>query len=104
MKRESNKLYFGSIDDTFCSPLEDRLEDAREEGLTEITLVEAIPDMNNPDFIWCMHYGEVTDRSECRKSQCTDYESKSGRGKCANRGNLYRHGEEATFQIPSIKL
>lgn len=93
------KLYFKSIDDTTCHSLESHLDDARDEELSEITLVEAIPDNDNPDFIWCTHYGEVAEKDQCKKTFCPHYSSKSGRGKCEHRGNLYSHGDEVTFKI-----
>ena len=99
MKNE--KLYFLNIDDTNCYPLSDRLNDARLEGLEKVTLVEAIPDNDNPDYVWCAQHGEVTERQECKKSICSYYESKSRRGVCSNRGNLYYHGNEVTFNVPT---
>lgn len=96
---KSGKLYFKSIDDTMCSSLESHIQDAIEEELTEITLVEAIPDNDNTEFIWCTQYGECVERYQCKKSECEKYSSKIGRGKCENRGNLYQHGEEVTFLI-----
>ena len=50
------KLYFRSIDDNICRPLNWHMDDARDEELNEITLCEAIPDNDNPDYIWCTHY------------------------------------------------
>jgi len=55
--------------------------------------IEAIPDNDNKDFVWCSYYGEVTERQDCKKSMCSHYTSKSGRGVCSNRGKLYKHGE-----------
>jgi len=97
MKKE--KLYFQSEDSTTCEPLDSLLDDARFEGLEEITVIEAIPDNNTSDHVWCTQYGEVTEKSDCKKSVCRCYESKSGRGKCSNRGNLYLYGEEVTFKV-----
>jgi hypothetical protein len=94
-----DKYYFGSIDDTQCHPVEHYLHDAKLEGLSEVTLVEAILDNDNPDYTWCMHYGEVAERSGCRKADCPHYYSKSGRGVCSNRGKLYTFGEEVTFKV-----
>ena len=96
---ERDKLYFLNIDDTNCYPLSDRLNDARLEGLEKVTLVEAIPDNDNSDYVWCAQHGEVTERQECKKAVCSYYESKSGRGVCSNRGNLYRHGKEVSFEV-----
>jgi hypothetical protein len=95
------KLYFKSIDDTTCYPLSDILNDAQDEGLEKVTLVEAIPDNDNADYVWCSHYEEVTDRDQCKKSFCPHYESKSERGVCKHRGNLYTHGNEVAFEVPS---
>jgi len=93
------KFYFKDIDDTFCVSLEDHIHDAKIEGLSEITLIEAIPDKDNKDFIWCTHFAECGERSFCKKSVCDSYSSKSGRGKCKHRGNLYEHGEEVKFNV-----
>jgi hypothetical protein len=97
MKKE--KLYFKNIDDTNCYPLSDRLNDARLEGLETVTLVEAVLDNDNSVYIYCGYNGEVGERQECRKSFCFHYESKSGRGVCKHRGNLYCHGEEVEFKL-----
>lgn len=92
------KLYFLDIDDTHCCTLEDRLNDAKLEGLKEITSIEADID-NHMEYVWCSHYGEVSEHSECKKSLCKYYTSKSGRGVCSNRGKLYSHGEEVKFNV-----
>jgi len=93
------KLYFKSIDDTICSSLQSHLEDAKYDVLTKVTLVEAIPDNDTSEFIWCTHYWECVERQDCKKALCSHYSSKSGRGKCSNRGNLYLHGDEVGFII-----
>jgi len=96
MKKQ--KLYFRSIEDNNCEPIEGILNDAKFEGLSEVRAIEAIPS-DEIDNIWCTHYGEVIDRSDCSKAVCPYYESKSGRGKCSNRGKLYDFGEEVVFKI-----
>ncbi len=93
------KLYFESINDTSCHDLSDLLNNARIDGLTEVTLVEAIPDNETSEYVWCTHEGEVTERDMCRKSECSFYSSKSGRGVCESRGKLYLHGNEVTFNL-----
>lgn len=98
-KRTMEKLYFRSIDDTICETLEDIISDAKLDGLTEITVVEALPDDGTHGFIWCTVNGECIEQSECKKSQCSSYASTSGRGRCQNKGKLYLHGEERTFKI-----
>lgn len=96
---EKPKLYFGSNDKTRCYPLEYHMDNAIDEELQEITLVEAIPDNKNKEFIWCSNDSEVTERYLCKKSECESYYSKSGRGICQYRGNLYEHGKEVTFKV-----
>lgn len=98
---KTEKLYFIDINDTNCCTLSDRLNHARLEGLEKVTLVEAISDNDNPDYVWCSQLGEATERQECKKSICSYYESKIGRGVCSNRGNLYCHGDEVTFYVPT---
>ena len=84
------KFYFLSINDTFCVKLSDLSIDELEE--VDYNLIEAIPDNNNHEYIWCTHFGEVREKSECKKSLCYAYSSKSGRGKCKHKGSLYQHG------------
>lgn len=96
------KLYFESIDDIWCSPLKGFIDDAKNEKLKEITLVEAIPETDK-DFVWCTHEAEVIEQFMCKKSECPYYSSKSGRGVCEHRGNLYLHGEEVKFDVKTSK-
>lgn len=95
---KKDKLYFKTIDENICIPLEEHLHGAKLEGLEEITLIEAIPDNDNPDYVWCTHFGGVEERHTCKKSHCEAYNSKSGRGVCSHRGKLYEYGEEVTFK------
>ena len=95
--KNKEQRYFRNEDSVFCETLEDLLSDAKLEGLTEITLIEAIP--ANNAYVWCMHEGEVADRDMCKKSECRFYESKSGRGKCKHRGNFYNFGTDVTFDL-----
>lgn len=92
-------LYFKDEDAVMCEPIEGIINDARIDGLTEITVFEADEDFGNLDYIWCTQHGEVVERRECKKSYCSYYKSKSGRGVCSNRGKLYTHGEKVTFKI-----
>lgn len=96
MKKQ--KLYFSEADSTLCHTLEDQLEIARSDGLAKITLIEAIPTKGN-DYVWCKHYAETTEKEECTKANCSQYNSKSGRGVCADRGTLYAFGEEIEFEV-----
>ena len=93
------KMYFKSEEDSFCSDLECFLIDAEHEGLKEIELVEAIPDNGNNDIVWCTYHGATEEKDLCRKAHCSYYSSKSGRGKCEHKGNLYLHGNKVKFKI-----
>lgn len=92
-------LYFESIDANTCQDLEYFMRDARLDDLKKIKLIEAVPDFDNSEYIWCSHEGEVTERFMCKKSECAYYSSKSGRGVCEHRGRLYQHGEEVEFEV-----
>jgi len=97
MKTET-KLYFRSVDSTNCETIEDILHDGKIDELSEVTVLEAIPDNGTSEYIWCGIY-DCVQKSDCKKSLCSSYKSKSGRGKCDNKGNLYLHGEEVTFKV-----
>lgn len=99
MKTEKPKLYFPNIDSTHCEPIEGLLAEAKYDGLKELTVVEAIPDNGTSEFIWCVQHGECVEKQNCKKALCSHYESKSGRGVCSNRGQLYFHGDEVVFEI-----
>lgn len=93
------KLYFQDVDSTFCYPLEEHLKEAKEEGLTSVTLIEAVPDDKTSEYVWCSNYEDVAERSECKKSNCMSYSSKSGRGVCEHRRKLFLHGESVEFKV-----
>ena len=94
-----SKLYFKSTDDTMCFSLAYHMDDAKDEELEEITLLEAIPDKDTKDYVWCTYYENVEEKSLCSKMNCPAYTSKSGRGICEHRGKLYTHGDEVTFKV-----
>lgn len=96
---KTEKLYFKDTDDTICTSLQSRLEDAKEDDLTTITIIEAIPDNDNRDFVWCSHRCQVVERQDCKKVLCLAYKSKGGRGVCQHRGSFYLHGDEVTFDV-----
>ena len=100
---KGSELYFKDIYSEVCYPLGDHIAEAIDDELEEVTLVEAVPDFDNKDYIWCTSDGTCVERSECKKAYCTDYSSKSGRGVCENRGKLYRYGEEHTFKVADYK-
>lgn len=93
------QFYFRNEDAEHAYPLSHFIEKAKEEGLKEITIIEAIPDNDNKDYIYCKLAGEVGDRSECCKNQCDSYKSKSGKGVCVHRGRLCGFGEEQKIKV-----
>lgn len=95
---EKGKLYFNNEDSTHCYFLENHINEAKENGLDEIYLIEAIP-APKEEHVWCSYLGEVVQRNECRKSECEQYRSKSGRGVCEHRGSYYLHGEKVKIKI-----
>ena len=99
MTKVKEQMYFESIDEVFCRPLDYFLHDAKIEGLKEIKLVKAIKDTDNKSYVWCTHEGEVTERQMCKKAECPYYSSKSGRGVCEHRGQLYLHDEEVAIDV-----
>lgn len=98
-KEFMEKKYFASVDDTICTELKYHLISAKAEGLKEIELIEAVLDTDNKDYIWCLYDGEVTEISDCCKTFCAHYESKSNDGICNRRGNLYTYGESVKFEV-----
>lgn len=98
---KNGKLYFKNEDDNFCCPLEYHINEAKENGLDEIELIEAIS-APNEDQVWCTYHGAVVERTECKKSECQLYHSKSGRGVCVHRGSYYLHGEKVNIKVPYI--
>lgn len=96
---KTGQLYFKDEDSTNCYPLGDHINEAKEEGLTEITLIEAILAPND-EFVWCAYMGEVMERFECNKSECSRYKpSHSKGGVCQHRGRYFEFGEKETFKV-----
>jgi len=92
MKKE--KLYFPQWNDCICSDLENLKLEAKEQGLTEFDVTEAVPEnMAHTDVYWCPEHGDFVDKWECCKPECEDYApNKSGRGTCKYRSCCYLHG------------
>ncbi len=98
------KFYFDGVDDEICWSLKYHINKAREEGFEKIVLFEAIEDKDNKDYVWCSSFEGVCEKSDCRKSICSRYESRSGRGVCSNRGKLYTHGKLVEFKISDYEI
>ena len=93
---KTQKLYFLDASSEICHSLDYFSFETLEEVNYE--LYEAIPDNDNKDFIYCSLDREVGDREFCKKSQCKDYTSKSGRGVCSHRGKLFEKGEKVNVK------
>lgn len=97
-------LYFKEKDSTTCYPLEDYINEAKEEGLTEIELIEAIPELDNSEYTWCTYYGDIVEKQECRKSICTHWDRYKKSNICANRGKLFRYGKKVKISINKTQV
>lgn len=83
-----------------CYPFTYHYYNAREEGLTEIELFEAIPDKAD-DFFWCRHYSNIglTQDKLCGKN-CAGYAPRNGKtGICSHKTHCYIAGEKIKFAI-----
>ena len=47
------QFYFKNEDAEHAYPLSHFIEEAKEEGLEEVTLIGAVPDNDNKDYIYC---------------------------------------------------
>ena len=93
---KSQKLYFLDTSSEGCYSLNRFSFETLEEVNYE--LYEAIPDDNIKDFIFCSLVGEVGEKEFCKKSQCKDYTSTSGRGVCSYREKLFKKGEKVNVK------
>ena len=96
MKKE--KLYFENEDSEICYPLSYHIDNAREEGLKEIELFEAIPDTTNKDIIWCSELETTGEKAECNKT-CPYYIAPEKGRICKRRGKLMEWGESFKFSV-----
>jgi hypothetical protein len=96
MKKE--KLYFENEDSEICYPLSYHIENAKEEGLKEIELFEAIPDTINKDIIWCSELETTGEKSDCNKT-CPYYEKPEKGHICKLRGRLMEWGVKVKFNV-----
>ena len=93
---KTKKLYFLDTSSERCYPLDYfSLEELEE---VDYEIYEAIQDNNNKDFIFCSFVREVGEREFCKKSQCKDYASTSGRGVCSYRGKLFEVGKKVNVK------
>ena len=102
MKRQ--KSYFENEDSEICYPLSYHIANAKEEGLEEIELIEAIPDkVFCNEYTWCSLVEAVGDKSECNKLNCADYEKPEKGRICQHRGKLMGFGNSVKFDVKTCK-
>lgn len=97
--RRACKFYFRTEDDQWCYSLKEHLADAKDEGLTEIELFEAVPENVDGMFL-CRAVDEYAEEGYCGKL-CEKYAPKNGKsGMCKHKCNkFYAHGEKAVFKV-----
>ena len=93
---KTEKLYFLDSSSELCHYLD--YFDLEELEEVDYEIYEAIPDDNIKDFIFCSLVGEVGEKEFCKKSQCKDYTSTSGRGVCSYREKLFKKGEKVNVK------
>lgn len=96
MKKE--KLYFENEDSEVCYPLCYHIDNAKENGLSEIELFEAIPETGINDIIWCSEVGSTVDKSECDKT-CPEYSAPEKGRMCKRLGRLMTCGKQVKFSV-----
>lgn len=96
--RRKPVYYFRNLDDERCYTLDYHLSDAKDEGLTEMDLYEAVPEKVN-GFFWCRAVDESAEEGFCGKD-CEEYEPKNGRsGMCRHKGHFHTAGQKVQFKI-----
>lgn len=92
------KFYFTGNDSELCWELKFLLSQAKENGLSEIELIEAIPDKSK-DYFFCKWIGDVSESGSCGY-KCDGYEPRNGKsGICKHKTFCYEKGGKVTFKI-----
>jgi hypothetical protein len=93
------KYYFRTPDDDLCYKLSYHLSYAKEEGLKEIELYEAIKE-DVPGYFFCRDVDAPAEDGDCGK-KCDGYTPKNGKsGMCRHRMNkFYAIGEKKIFNL-----
>ena len=98
-----SKLYFSKLDDERCYQLRYIIEDAKENGMTEIEVTEA-KRITGQGFFYCQKFqdcGEVG--QDCNKLCCSEYSPRNGKnGRCIDSGYCYEPSDKK--RIIKIKL
>jgi hypothetical protein len=93
------KIYFRNIDDENCYQLEYHLQNAKDEGLSEIELFETKKEFVDGMF-FCKAVEEQTEEGFCGKS-CDEYSPKNGKsGMCRfKQKHFYTPTKKVTFKV-----
>lgn len=90
------QFYFENEDADHCYLEEYFQQQMDDEGLTEMTVLEAHKSKDK-EYIYCTDIGECGEAKECGK-ECTSYEPRNGKnGCCRHRRTIYEHGGEVTL-------
>ena len=94
------KYYFKNEDTDICYTKEHFLDEMKENGLTEMEVMEAVPlKSHETEYIWCKAIGEAGDRGYCGR-MCKSYSPRNGKsGMCKYQGKFYHHGEKLTLKL-----
>ena len=95
-------LYFDNEDSEICYPLEDHLNEAKDNEVDQIEIFEAIP-CKAKEYVWCSYLGICLERCECNKPSCNVYEKPKKGNICANRGRAFAHGKKVKFDVKTGK-
>jgi len=94
-KINNMKRYFENEDAELCYPESYFQDEMRNNGLTEMMVLEAIPmKSSETDYMWCKENEATGKKGECGRI-CDDYEPRNGiNGICKHQGRLFEHGNE----------
>jgi hypothetical protein len=94
------KYYFENEDSEGCYSETHFQQQMKDEGLTEVTVLKAVPDgYTECGYIWCKKIGATGEKGECGRS-CEYYAPRNGEsGMCRHQGRFYEHGEEIILKL-----
>ena len=99
------KYYFERSDSEMCYTKEYFQDLMADEGVEEIKVFHAIPDLFGGGIFWCKSQSFCGDDTTdtCGK-QCEDYDPKNGKSGCCKHHTswLYIHGDEVTLKIKQL--
>jgi len=94
------KRYFENEDAENCYPESYFQDEMRDNGLTEMTVIEAIPmKSSETEYIYCEEVGDCGDKGECGRA-CDYYVPRNGKsGMCKYQGRLNEFGEKVVLKL-----